>query len=135
MGFRILEFGTLILGFWAWDLKIGNLCLEFCSFGIRVWDSVLGFGVRCLGFGILVFWISSFGFWVLDLDFGDQESEFWRVCMQVVVFWFGIWTLSLGFGFRSLKFLIFQFDNSGLGFWFWDLEFGVCGLEFWSLGF
>ena len=31
--------------------------LEFCSLGVRVWYSLLGFVVWCLGFGMLEFGI------------------------------------------------------------------------------
>ena len=43
----------LILFFLAWDLKFGIWSSEFCTLGVQVWDSVLGFDVCCLGFGIL----------------------------------------------------------------------------------
>ena len=69
MRFGILEFGILILGFWACDLELRKLGLEFCSLGVWVWDSVLEFGVWCLELGIFEIRISCLGFCVWDLDF------------------------------------------------------------------
>ena len=77
------------------DLEFGMLGLEICCFGIRVWDSILGFGVWCLGFGILVFGNLGYGFW--SLVFGNWISGF-----RVWGFRYGIWSSEfedLNFGF------------------------------------
>ena len=102
----------MILWFFAWDLVFGIIGLEFCSLGIQLCDSVLGFVVWCLWFGMLEFRYRVLSFWVWDLDFGVWEFEFWSLRIWVSVFGFGIWCL--GFGVRYLVFLLCGF---WLGIW------------------
>ena len=65
----MLQFAIFILRFWAWDFEFINLVLEFSSWRVWVWDSVLGFVILCLLCNILGFLFSSLGFWVMDLEF------------------------------------------------------------------
>ena len=92
LGFGILEFGILFIGFRAWDLKFENFCLEFFSLGIRYWDSFLRFGVLCLGFGILNFGTPSLEIWVWDLEIGFYSFKIWFFFGLR----FGVWILEFG---------------------------------------
>ena len=69
LGDSDLEFGIWnidFVGFFERNLEFGILGLEFCSLGVRIWDSVLGFEVWCLEFGM-------FEFGILVLEFGDRN--------------------------------------------------------------
>ena len=74
---RIFEFESLFMGFWAWDLELGTLGLEFGSLGVWVCNSVLLLEIWCLRFGILEFEISRFGFgyWTCSSEFGTLNFE------------------------------------------------------------
>ena len=62
--------------FLACDLKFEILGLEFCSLGVWVFDSVMGFVVCCLAVRMLEFGFLIFGFWARDFEFGMLDLEF-----------------------------------------------------------
>ena len=54
------------LWFLSLDLELEILVMEFCSSGVWVWDSILGFVVWCLVFGKLEFGILILEFCAWD---------------------------------------------------------------------